>query len=130
MPHVIVEYSANLAELVDISELLQALHEAALKTGIFPIGGLRTRAAPRDHYVIADGHEDNAFIYVVLRIGHGRDLDTRRRASDTMFSTLCAFLEKTFADNPLSIGLELQEIDPELSFKHNNLHEIVKKRVN
>ena len=128
MPHVIVEHSTNLSQRVDIGALLQVLHRAALDTGVFPVGGLRTRALPRQHYVIADGHPDNAFVSVVLRIGHGRDLDTKRRAGDQIFSALCGFLEPAFATTPLSISLEIQEIDPDLNFKKNNLHDIVKHR--
>ena len=71
MPHLIVEYSANLEPALDIATLVEALHEAALETGVFPIGGMRTRAARRDLYRIADGHADNAFIHVQARIGAG-----------------------------------------------------------
>ena len=42
MPHLIVEYSANLEPALDIRGLVEALHEAALETGVFPIGGIRT----------------------------------------------------------------------------------------
>jgi 5-carboxymethyl-2-hydroxymuconate isomerase len=38
------------------------------------------RAKPRDVCVIADGHKDNAFVAVTVRIGHGRDAETRKRA--------------------------------------------------
>jgi 5-carboxymethyl-2-hydroxymuconate isomerase len=40
---------------------------------------------------------------------------------------VCAALAPAFAASPLAISLELQEIDPALSFKHNNLHEYVKR---
>ncbi|MFO1351088.1 MAG: 5-carboxymethyl-2-hydroxymuconate Delta-isomerase [Gammaproteobacteria bacterium] len=128
MPHIVVEYSTNLAPRIDVAALLRALHRAALDTGVFPIGGLRTRAAPRQDYVIADGHPDNAFVHVTLRIGHGRDLATKQRAGDRVFGALCAFLDPVFRTTPLGISLEIQEIDPDLSFKHNNLHDIVKRR--
>jgi 5-carboxymethyl-2-hydroxymuconate isomerase len=128
MPHLIVEYSDNLSSRVDIPELLQTLHQTALATGVFPIGGLRTRAARRDQYVIADAHLDNAFIHITVRIGHGRDRDTKRRAGDQLFSALCGYLDTAFRTGPLSISLELQEIDPEFSFKQNNLHALVKQR--
>jgi 5-carboxymethyl-2-hydroxymuconate isomerase len=128
MPHIVAEYSNNLADRIDIGELLQTLHQAALASGVFPIGGLRTRAAVRDHYLIADAHPDNAFIQVSVRIGHGRDEQTKRRVGDQLFSALCAYLEPTFKASPLSIGLEIQEIDPLLNFKQNNLHDLVKQR--
>ena len=128
MPHVIVEYSANLENDLEMQDLLDALHDAALRTGVFPVGGLRTRAARREFYRIADGHEQNAFVHVVLRIGHGRDLDTRKRAAQTVFDALCSHLQPVFARSPLAISLELQEIDPVLSYKKNNLHDHVRLR--
>ena len=128
MPHVIVEHSANFAERTDINALLQCLHQAALETGVFPIGGLRTRAVSREHYVIADDHPDNAFVYVVLRIGHGRDDETKQKAGQHMFDALCQHLTEVFDSSALSIGMEIQEVDPVLSYKHNNLHTLVKAR--
>ncbi|MBV9079473.1 MAG: 5-carboxymethyl-2-hydroxymuconate isomerase, partial [Methylobacteriaceae bacterium] len=44
MPHIIVEYSANLDGAISPRRLVNGLHAAALETGVFPLGGLRTRA--------------------------------------------------------------------------------------
>jgi 5-carboxymethyl-2-hydroxymuconate isomerase len=128
MAHIVVEYSRNLESRIAIQDLLQKVHEAALQSGVFEIGGLRTRAEPRDAYVIADGHKDNTFVAVTARIGHGRDAETRRRAAQMIFDALCEHLAKIFENTPLAISLELQEIDPVTSFKKNNLHAIVKDR--
>ena len=128
MPHIIVEYSANIREQIGPERLIQCIHEAALRTGVFPIGGTRTRAEERSCYRIADGHPDNAFVHIVLRIGHGRDLETRRRAAEEIFRDVCQFLEPLFQRSPLAISLEVQEIDPAVSLKKNNLHEHVRAR--
>lgn len=128
MPHVIAEYSANLRPRIDLPALLRCLHETAIGTGVFPRGGTRTRAIELTDYLIADGHPDNAFLHVTLRIGHGRDLDTRRRAGQQVFDALCAQLAPVSAASPLAISFEVQEIDPELSFKLNNLHHHVESR--
>jgi len=128
MAHIVVEYSRNLESRIGIHDLLRKVHEAALQSGVFEIGGLRTRAEPRDAYVIADGHKDNAFVAVTARIGHGRDAETRKRAAQMIFGALCAHLAGIFENAPLAISLELQEIDPATSFKKNNLHAIVRDR--
>lgn len=128
MPHVIVEYSANIRGKIEPEELVKRVHEAALRTGVFPIGGIRTRAAERSCYRVADGDPDNAFVHVVLRIRHGRDLETRRRAGEEVFREVCVYMEPLFERSPLGISLEVQEIDPEVSFKKNNLHEYVSAR--
>jgi 5-carboxymethyl-2-hydroxymuconate isomerase len=128
MPHVLIEYSANLRDRIGVPQLVRRLHDAAIDTGVFPLGGTRTRAFARDDYRIADGHPDNAFVHVTLRIGHGRDLETRRRAGRAVFDALCDHLAPIYACTPLGISFEVEESHPELSFKQNNLHEHVKAR--
>ena len=128
MPHLIIEYSANLRERLALPSLIERMHATALETGVFPIGGLRTRAAEREHYRIADGHPANGFVHVTARIGHGRDAPTRMRAATMLFDALCAQLQPLFEDSPLGISFEVQELDPVLNFKKNNLHDCVKAR--
>lgn len=122
MPHVIVEYSANLAGAVEIRPLLQALHEAAIQTGVFPAGGVRTRAERREEFIVADGRPEAAFVHVMLRIGAGRDAPTKKRAADSVFAVLCDRLKTEQDKRPLAISLEVQELDPILNLKKNNLH--------
>jgi len=128
MAHIVIEHSHNLRGRLDVPKLVQALHRAALATGIFPIGGIRTRAYETHTYCVADGHPDNAFVHVSVRVGHGRDLPTRRRACEQIFNAACTEMQELFASTPLGISVEMQELDPDLSFKKNNLHELVKAR--
>jgi 5-carboxymethyl-2-hydroxymuconate isomerase len=128
MPHLILEYSANLDEAVDLRRLVKTLHAAALKTGVFPLGGIRVRVARRDVYLIADGHPENAFIHLTARIGQGRDLATKRRAGEAIFAALCDELAPVFAERGLGVSFDIVEIDSDLSFKKNNLHEHVAAR--
>jgi 5-carboxymethyl-2-hydroxymuconate isomerase len=128
MAHIIIEYSANLRGQFDLDGFLKAVHEAALATGVFPIGGIRTRAYEAQHYVIADASPDNAFVHISLKVGHGRDVETRKRACEAIFEVACRQLAGVYERLPLGIALEMQEIDPVLTFKKNNLHDYVKRR--
>jgi 5-carboxymethyl-2-hydroxymuconate isomerase len=128
MAHIVIEYSANLRGQFDLDSFLRAVHGAALATGVFPIGGIRTRAYEAQHYVIADANPDNAFVHISLRVGHGRDVETRKRACEAIFAVACQQLGSVYERLPLGIALEMQEIDPVLTFKKNNLHEYVKQR--
>lgn len=128
MPHVLIEYSANLSRQLDFPVFLTGLRDSALATGVFPIGGVRVRAYQADHYLVADGHPDNAFVHIMLRVGHGRDLATRKRACDAIFATACEQLASLYDRIPLGISLEMQEVDAVLTCKKNNLHEYVKQR--
>lgn len=128
MPHVLIEYSVNLEAKLDFPGFLTELRDTALSTGVFPLGGIRIRAYRADHHVIADGHPDNAFVHIMLRVGHGRTLETRKQACEAIFAKVCERLEGLYERMPLGISLEMQEVDPVLTCKKNNLHEYVKRR--
>jgi len=128
MPHLIVEYSANLERDLDISRLVAGVHAAALETGIFPIGGIRTRAARREIYAVADSHAENGFVHVQARIGTGRTPEVRRKAAEHIFAAVKTQTAQAFASRPLGLTFEIVEIDPVGSLKHSNLHEIVEAR--
>jgi 5-carboxymethyl-2-hydroxymuconate isomerase len=128
LPHIVVEYSANLSGQLDFKPFLESLRDRALATGVFPLGGIRVRAYQADHYLIADGHPDNAFVHIMLRVGHGRDLETRKRACEAIFAAACEYLQPLYERLPLGISLEMQEVDAVLTAKKNNLHDFVKQR--
>lgn len=130
MPHQIVEYSSNLEAKVDIPAMVRLLHETAAGIEAFPRAALRTRAARRDHYCIADREPENAFVHVVLRIASGRSPEVRKAAGDELFGALCDFLAATQAVTPLGISLEIQEIDPVFRWKRNNTSSWMEKRRN
>jgi 5-carboxymethyl-2-hydroxymuconate isomerase len=128
VPHIVIECSDNIRARTDLAALVERVHVAALSTGVFPEGGLRTRVAERHDYRIADSHPDNGFVHVAMRIGQGRDAETKHRAAETVFKAVCDELAPAFEATPLAISLELEEIDGALSFRQNNLHEYVKLR--
>ena len=128
LPHIIIEYSANLATRTDLRELVRKTHETALATGVFELAGLRTRCEERDIYRIADGHPDNSFVTVNIRIGHGRDEATRHRVGKAIFDCVCRHLAPIFAATPIGITVDVAEIDPAASFKQNNMREIIRVR--
>lgn len=128
MPHLIVECSANLAEAIALDDLVRALHEAAIATGVFPLGGIRTRVYVSRHYRIADGDPRHAFAHIEMRIARGRDLATRKRAAERVFSALRDGLAAVAATSTLALSLELKEIDPEMSLRHNTIHEHLQRR--
>lgn len=128
MPHLIVEYSANLAADVDPQRLARHLADAAVATGVFPVAGVRVRFHPVEDYRVADGHTDNAFLHLMIRMGHGRDLDTRKRAGEAIFAALRGYFADAYARRPMGISMEMVEIHPDLNFKDNNMRDYIKAR--
>ena len=122
MPHVVVEYSANLDDAVPIGGLVADVHRAVLATGIFKLGAVRTRAARRDVYVIADGDPQNAFINVVARIGRGRPPEKRRALAEAIMAALDARTAKLGETRGLALSVYVEEIDEDGALRKNNLH--------
>src|SRR6202166_4923299 len=126
MPHFTIEYSANLDARVDMAEIVELVRKAAVETGIFPLGGIRVRAIRCEHYAIADGRPDCGFLDMVLRLGEGRDLATRKQAGEHIFKALSAHLDPVFANSKFALSFDMQINDKETSWKRNNIHEALK----
>ena len=126
MPHFTIEYSANLDVLVDMGDLVELVRKAAVETGIFPLGGIRVRAVRCEHFAIADGHAQFGFLDMVLRLGEGRDLATRKKAGEHIFKALSAYLDPVFANSKFALSFDMQINDKDTSWKRNNIHEALK----
>jgi 5-carboxymethyl-2-hydroxymuconate isomerase len=126
MPHFTIEYSANLDARIDMAKVVEVVRKAAVETGIFPLGGIRVRAVRCEHYAIGDGNPDFAFLDMLLRLGEGRDLQTRKSAGEHIFGALSAYLDPVFAKGKFALSFDMQINDKETSWKRNNLHEALK----
>ncbi|PZR90594.1 MAG: 5-carboxymethyl-2-hydroxymuconate isomerase [Stutzerimonas stutzeri] len=122
MPHLIVEYSANLDSVVDFQTVVEALRAAAAETGVFPLGGIRARAHRCTHVAMADGAPEHGFVDVTLRIGKGRDEAVRQRAGDYIFAALSKALDPAFAATTVALSFQLEELQG-LSWKRNTVHD-------
>lgn len=127
MPHQVIEYSANLEEDLDIHKLVDAMHDAAVMLDALPLGGIRTRAARRKVYRISDGHPDNRFINVTLRVAP-RPPEVKKKVGEHLFAALQEFVQDVFEQRPLALSLEIQDIDPEFRWKHSNIRNYLAKR--
>jgi 5-carboxymethyl-2-hydroxymuconate isomerase len=126
MPHFTIEYSANLDARIDMGKVVELVRKAAVETGIFPLGGIRVRTVRCEHYAIADGNPQLGFLDMVLRLGEGRDLATRKKAGEHIFKVLSAYLDPVFAQSKFALSFDMQINDKETSWKRNNIHEALK----
>jgi 5-carboxymethyl-2-hydroxymuconate isomerase len=126
MPHFTLQYSANLEPHVDMAEVVEVVRKAAVETGMFPLGGIRVRAVRCEHYAVGNGNPDLAFLDMLLRLGEGRDLPTRKAAGEHIFRSLSAYLDPVFAKRGFALSFDMQINDKETSWKRNNIHEALK----
>ena len=111
MPHIIVEYSANLEGDLDIRRLVEDLHQVAVDSGVADIAAIRTRAERRDVYRVADGDVKNAFVHVTMRLRIGRSEEQRSKLADALLAATDKNLQRAYATHAIAITVEMEEID-------------------
>lgn len=127
MPHLSIEYTANLQAATDMDALCTALAATlvALRHNdggpLFPVAGTRVMAWPAPHFAVADGQPDRAFIYLNLRITPGRSAAMVARAGDAVLASATAHLAPLFAARAVGLTLQIDEGAPAYEGKHNNL---------
>jgi 5-carboxymethyl-2-hydroxymuconate isomerase len=123
MAHLIIEYTSNIKAEADLANLLRKANEVIIaQNGVFPIGGIRSRALELTDYRMADGAADYAFVHATLKIGAGREPAAKKRVCDELFEMMKAHFADLFAKRYLALSMELYEFDEGGTYKHNNVH--------
>lgn len=124
MPHVIVEYTDNLAADADIPALLRAIAARCGDSGgVLPLAGVRVRAVRVSEYVIADGDPSYGFVNVTVKMGSGRDPAFKRTFFDGLFALIQQELAAAMAAHPVALSMYVEEIDEEGAWRRNGVRE-------
>ncbi|MCW2256121.1 5-carboxymethyl-2-hydroxymuconate isomerase [Providencia alcalifaciens] len=126
MPHFIAECTDNIREQANLPELFSTVNTALAGTGIFPLGGIRSRAIWLDTWQMADGKHDYAFVHMTLKIGAGRSLEDRQKVGEMLFALIKEHFAQLMADRYLAISFTMEELDTVLNYKQNNVHALFK----
>ena len=127
MPHLTIEYTANLEASAHMDTLCTTLAATlvALRhddgAPLFPVAGTRVMAWPAPHFAVADGQPDRAFIYLNLLITPGRSPAMVERAGEAVLASVKAHLAAVFAAHAVGLTLQVYEGAPVYEGKHNNL---------
>lgn len=136
MPHLTLEYSANLGPHGalgaayperDFTQLCQALADCLIAQQedgkqVYPTGGVRVRALVAEHYCIANGIADAGFVHGTLKIAAGRTEAVKKATGDALFAVLKQHFSALYTHSGLALSLEIIEANEAGSWKHNNLH--------
>ena len=134
MPHVVVQYTANLEAEVDMPALCQeiavVLVEQKDEAGapLFPVGGTRVLAYPSRVYAVADGKADYGFCYINIRIAGGRSDAAKKRSGDAVLARVRARFASAFAKKRVGVTVQIDESPGQVyDAKHSNLHPLFNK---
>jgi 5-carboxymethyl-2-hydroxymuconate isomerase len=123
MPHVIVEYSANIEADISPERLVEDMHQAAIASGFAEPVGIRTRLVRREVFRVGDGNPDNAFVHIDIRGRKGRSLEQKKAVVQALYDQANKTLDVVFKARPLALTVEIHEIDPETRLLRNGMRE-------
>ncbi len=127
MAHLTIEYTANIRSEANVAVLLQKANDIIIaqqidQHGVFPVGGIRSRAVELVDYRMADGAADYAFVHATFKIGAGRPQAVKKKVCDELFDMMKAHFADLYAKRYLALSMELYEFDEGGTYKHNNVH--------
>lgn len=122
MPHFYAECTENIREQAQLPVLFATVNRALADTGIFPLGGIRSRAIWLDTWQMADGAHDYAFVHMTLKIGTGRSLESRQQVGEMLFAIIKSHFAALMESRYLALSFEIEELHPTLNYKQNNVH--------
>ncbi len=127
MPHLKIDYCANLDGRTDMGALCLALSArlAALRSPegapIFPLAGTRVLACPAPHHAVADGRDDFSFVYLNFRITPGRSRALVEAVGEALLATVRSHFAPLQGQCALGVTLHIDEIAPAFEGKFSNL---------
>lgn len=121
MPHIEIDYSANIEEAIQQSQLPRKLHENAHNLGVFPTNGIRTFARKVEHYHVGLDQGKEAFIQIRIRVAPGRSEEVISQISRSFFETAHNAMAHHFENRELGLQLELSEFTDALTHRRNTI---------
>jgi len=110
MPHCIIEYSAELAQEIDINKLMYGVFEGAVSSSLFSTTDIKVRAIAFNDYYAESGNvaknKQQRFIHVCSKILSGRTLEQRQYLAKLMLSQLTKL-------NLSAVSISVETIDME-----------------
>lgn len=123
MPHLHIDYTANLEPDADMGRLCRDLAAAiaALSHGgqsVFPLNGTRVLAYPAPFHAVADGAFEKGFVYLNLRITPGRSAAIVAIAGEALLAVVRAHFDRLGLSGAVGITLHIDEVAPAFEGRH------------
>src|SRR5512143_1504089 len=117
MPHLVLEYSANVPDPPDFDRVLERLHRAMTTAGPFDLANVKSRVARRDGFRVADGAPGRAFVHLSVAVLAGREGETLRATANALLAVLQESFSRAHADGRCDITVEVREMQRDLYLK-------------
>ncbi len=108
MPHLILEYSENLSDHMDVPVVLQRLHETMSDVPTIDLHRIKSRAYKVDTYIVGDYDDTNQMVHLTVKLMEGRDVALRHDIADSLHKVISSHL---LEDLNCQITVEIQELE-------------------
>ncbi|MGH1375262.1 MAG: 5-carboxymethyl-2-hydroxymuconate Delta-isomerase [Alphaproteobacteria bacterium] len=107
MPHITVEYSKNIGDIIVMSKLVEDLHESLAAQGIDK-ARIKTRAYACDYVVVGDQASHGHMIHATLLLLEGRDVATKKQYGDALHKTMKGYVDGVVRN--CAVTLEIRDM--------------------
>lgn len=111
MPHLIIEFSHELASDERLGSMMQAVHESAFSSGLFEESHIKIRMIPIRYYLTANSRD--SFLHAQLRILSGRTPEQKKMLSQAV---LAAIQDQHWPVKRITV--EVVDMDRDSYFRH------------
>ena len=92
MPHLILEYSANLRDVYPTSRALASLHRSMVKSELFTVSDIKSRAYEASDFLMGEKDSTTSFAHVTVYLMEGRTLAQKVALSESLRDHLARHL--------------------------------------
>lgn len=118
MPHLVLEYSANVDCPADLPLLFGQLHDVLAEAGGIRRDNCKSRARPADPFLVGSGSESDAFVHLDIRFLEGRSPEVKQAIGQQSLDLLLTWFRHSADRFRLQITVEIQEIRRSSYFKY------------
>lgn len=101
MPHLHMEYTANLPQL-DADKALLRLNQSLVASGQFSEFDIKSRAVKVESFRVGTGSGERAFVHVKLALLSGRTAEIKQQLSENLLAVL-----QDLAEWPTAVAVQL-----------------------
>jgi 5-carboxymethyl-2-hydroxymuconate isomerase len=113
MPHVIIEYSANICPARQFAEITKAAHDVMIQSGLFSVADIKTRSYVTEDFFVGEKGNQGRFVHVIIYLLEGRSLVQKQALSEAMRDSLASHLKDVD-----QLSVDIRELSKDTYRKH------------
>lgn len=115
MPHIVVQYSVDVADQINLPKMLRDLHQVLADEGIDK-SRIKTQGIPLRYAVVGDNEtRRNVMAHATLLLLEGRDTETKQRYGGAIFEAMKACIHEKMPN--ASVTLEVRDMVADTYFQ-------------